>query len=217
MDVDNVPLGVNFAKLLQDEVARCDVLLALIGRSWLSARGDDGRRRPDNPNDFVRTEIATALRRNIPVIPVLVDGAAVPKAEELPEELKDLAVCNAFDLCHASFGGDINKLIRGLQAPRRVENMKRICVGCGAGLLVAVLPSLLLLLLLVQTGLPLIQVLGPLHQRGFEFGAFIFSGAAAAVLRQRGASCRHRIPSDKWCSLDPRKRQLRKRDGVTVR
>ena len=66
MDVDNVPLGVNFAKLLQDEVARCDVLLALIGRSWLSARGDDDRRRLDNPDDFVRTEIATALRRNIP-------------------------------------------------------------------------------------------------------------------------------------------------------
>ena len=112
----------------------------------------------------------------------------MPKAEELPEELKDSAGCNALDLRHASFGSDINKLIRSLQAPRRVENLKRICVGCGAGLLVALLPSLLLLFLLVQTGLPLIQVLGPLDQRGFEFGAFIFSGAAAAVLRQRGAS-----------------------------
>jgi hypothetical protein len=187
MDVDNIPLGVNFARLLQDEVARCDVLLAVIGRSWLSARGDDGKRRLDNSDDFVRTEIAAALRRNIPVIPVLVDGAALPKADDLPEGLKDLAVCNALDLRHASFGGDINTLIRGLKAPRRVENTKRICVGSGAGLLVALLPGLLLLLLLTPTGYPLMEAIGPLHQRGFEFGAFIFCGAAAAALRQRGA------------------------------
>jgi hypothetical protein len=120
MDVDNVPLGVNFAKLLQDEVAKCDVLLAMIGRNWLNARGDDGRRRLDNPDDFVRIEIATALRRNIPVIPILLDGATVPKAQELPEELKDLTVSNALDLRHASFHTDINKLIRSIKAPHRI-------------------------------------------------------------------------------------------------
>src|SRR5262249_45409322 len=192
MDVDNVPLGVNFAKLLQDEVARCDVLLVVIGRNWLGARGDDGRRRLDNPDDFVRIEIATALRRNIPVIPVLLDGAAVPKADELPEELKDLTVSNALDLRHASFQTDINRLVRGLKAPHRVENTKLICVGCGAGLLVAVLPGLLAILSLAHEwwdhDLPLLEVMGPLYQRAFEFGAFMFTGAAAAVLRQRGGS-----------------------------
>jgi hypothetical protein len=201
MDVDNVALGVNFAKLLQDEIARSDVLLVVIGRNWLGACGDDGRRRLDKPDDFVRIEIATALRRNIPVIPVLLDGAAVPKADELPEELKDLALSNALDLRHASFHNDISRLIRSLKAPRQVANLARICVGCGAGLLVAVLPGLFAVLwLTVFPGLfawlaserhenyPLLQVIYPLDQRAFEFGAFIFSGAAAAVLRQRGGS-----------------------------
>jgi hypothetical protein len=191
MDVDNVPLGVNFAKLLQDELARCDALLVVIGRNWLSARGDDGRRRLDKPDDIVRVEIATALRRNIRVIPVLLDGAAVPKADELPEELKELALSNALDLRHASFDNDISRLIRSLKAPHQVANLTRICVGCGAGLLAAVLPSLLSALLLAgywwtDENQPLIS--GPLFQRAFEFGAFIVSGAAAAVLRQRGGS-----------------------------
>jgi glycosyltransferase involved in cell wall biosynthesis len=133
IDVDNVPPGANFAKRLQNELATCDVLLVIIGRNWLNARRDDGRRRLDNPDDIVRSEIATALRRNIPVIPVLVDGAAVPKAQELPEELKDLTVSNALDLRHISFQTDIDRLIRSLKAPHRIKNIKRICVGCGAG------------------------------------------------------------------------------------
>jgi hypothetical protein len=192
MDVDNVPLGVNFAKLLQDEVARCDVLLVVIGRNWLGARGDDGSRRLDKPDDFVRIEIATALRRNIPVIPVLLDGTTMPKADELPEQLKDLALSNALDIRHASFHSDISKLIRSLKAPHRVENMTRICVGCGAGLLVAIVPSFLAFLFLAPewwaNQLPLLEVIHPLYQRAFEFGVFIFSGSAAAVLKQRGGS-----------------------------
>jgi TIR domain len=192
MDVDNIPLGVNFAKLLQDEIARCDVLLVVIGRNWLGARGDDERRRLDKPDDFVRIEIATALRRDIPVIPVLLDGAAVPKADELPEELKDLALSNAFDLRHASFHNDIKRLIRSLKAPHQAANITRICVGCGAGLLVAVLPGLLAFLLAAPEwwahNFPLQEIIRPHYQRAFEFGAFIFSGAAAAVLRQRGGS-----------------------------
>jgi hypothetical protein len=79
------------------------VLLAVIGRKWLSAQDDEGKRRLDNPDDFVRIEIATALRRNIRVIPILLDGATVPKANELPEELKELALRNGLDVRHASF------------------------------------------------------------------------------------------------------------------
>ena len=120
------------------------------------------------------------------VIPILLDGAAVPKADELPEELKDLALSNGLDLRHASFHNDISRLIRSLKAPHRIANMTRICVGCGAGMLVAVLPGLLAVLLLREY--PLLQAIPPLYQRAFEFGAFIFCGAAAAVLRQRGAS-----------------------------
>src|SRR5712672_363266 len=66
MDVDGIPLGRNFAKVLQEEVAKCSVLLAVIGREWLDARAEDGLRRLDSPNDFVRVEIAAALQRDIP-------------------------------------------------------------------------------------------------------------------------------------------------------
>jgi hypothetical protein len=59
MDVDAIPLGANFTKVLREEVARCDVLLALIGANWLDARNEDGKRRLDNPSDYLRIEIAT--------------------------------------------------------------------------------------------------------------------------------------------------------------
>src|SRR5262245_25534969 len=79
MDVDAIPLGTNFAKVLHEEVAKCGVLLAVIGPNWSDARDKDGKRRLDDPNDFVRIEIAAALQRNIPVIPILLDGARIPK------------------------------------------------------------------------------------------------------------------------------------------
>jgi hypothetical protein len=178
MDVDNVPLGVNFAKTLHDEVAKCEVLLAVIGRNWLSAQDDEGKRRLDNPDDFVRIEIATALRRNIRVIPILLDGATVPKANELPEELKELALRNGLDVRHTSFHNDMNRLIRSLKAAHRIENIKLVCVGCGAGLLVCV-P-----LVLLNTVLPS-SLYTSLYQLAFEWAVFIFSGAAAGALTQR--------------------------------
>jgi hypothetical protein len=79
MDVDAIPLGLNFVKVLHEEVAKCNVLLAVIGPNWLSARDDQGNRRLDDPHDFVRVEIAAALQRDIPVIPILLDGAKVPR------------------------------------------------------------------------------------------------------------------------------------------
>ena len=68
MDVDAIPLGFNFVKVLEDQVTKCDVLLAIIGPGWLDARDDDGNRRLDNPHDYIRIEIAAALKRDIPVI-----------------------------------------------------------------------------------------------------------------------------------------------------
>ena len=85
MDVDHIPAGVDFVEYLPSQVAACDVFLAVIGPNWLDAKDDDGRRRFDNPDDFVMIEIAAALARNIRVIPVLVDGARTPKADKLPE------------------------------------------------------------------------------------------------------------------------------------
>jgi hypothetical protein len=115
MDVDAIPLGINFVKVLGEEVAKCDVLLAVIGPNWLNARDEDGNRRLDNPHDFVRIEIGAALQRSIPVIPILLDGAKVPKANQLPKELEELSLRNGLDIRHASFHNDVDRLIRGLK------------------------------------------------------------------------------------------------------
>ena len=115
MDVDAIPLGINFVKVLGEEVAKCDVLLAVIGPNWLNARDEDGNRRLDNPHDFVRVEIGAALQRNIPVIPILLDGTKVPKANQLPKELEDLSLRNGLDIRHVSFHNDVDRLIRGLK------------------------------------------------------------------------------------------------------
>jgi hypothetical protein len=115
MDVDAIPLGANFVQVLRAEVAKCDVLLAIIGPNWLDARDDNGHRRLDNPVDFVRVEIATALQRDIPVIPILLDGTRMPKPTFLPTDLQPLAERNGLDVRHASFHADMDKLVRGLK------------------------------------------------------------------------------------------------------
>ena len=80
MDVDHIPAGVDFVAHLNNQVAACEVVLVVIGPNWLNAKDEAGQRRLDNPDDFVAIEIAAALARNIRVIPVLVDGARMPKA-----------------------------------------------------------------------------------------------------------------------------------------
>jgi hypothetical protein len=115
MDVDAIPLGLNFIKVLHEEVARCDVFLALIGPNWLNARDENGNRRLDNPRDPVRIEIAAALERNIPVIPIMLDGAKIPRPDQLSSDIKELAERNGLDVRHGSFHNDMDKLIRSLK------------------------------------------------------------------------------------------------------
>jgi formylglycine-generating enzyme required for sulfatase activity len=113
-DVDSIPLGVDFREHLDEAVGRCDVLLAVIGDSWLESR--DGERRLDDARDFVRIEIESALRRGIPVIPVLVGRAAMPAEQELPESLKPLAFRNAAEVRSGrDFGDHVARLIRGIE------------------------------------------------------------------------------------------------------
>ncbi|HEX8071631.1 MAG TPA: toll/interleukin-1 receptor domain-containing protein [Pyrinomonadaceae bacterium] len=84
MDIDQLEPGEDFVQVIEEAVGSCEILIALIGRSWLT-NYDAAGRRLDNPNDFVRLEIATALARNIRVIPILVQGAQMPRPEDLPE------------------------------------------------------------------------------------------------------------------------------------
>ena len=115
MDVDNIPLGVNFVDYLDSQVKQCDVLLAIIGHGWLNAtRPGEGVRRLDDPQDIVRTEIAIALRRGIPVVPVLLDDVDMPPASALPDELRELARRNGVEVRRTSFDSDAARLIRGL-------------------------------------------------------------------------------------------------------
>ena len=115
MDVDNIPVGRDFEDYLKSQVAACDAMLAVIGPNWLAAKDDTGKRRLDNPDDFIVIEIGTALTRNIPVVPVLVDGARMPKASELPDSLKLLARRQATQVRHTSFSSDAEALVKRLR------------------------------------------------------------------------------------------------------
>src|SRR5579871_1529011 len=106
--------GLNFANFVMQRAGRCDALVAVIGRHWLWGANESGRRYLDNRDDSVRAEIETALGRNIPVMPVLVDGAAMPSESDLPERLKPLARRQALEIRQTHFDSDIERLVRDL-------------------------------------------------------------------------------------------------------
>jgi hypothetical protein len=115
LDVDNIAPGLDFVRVLDERVAECDVVLAVIGKGWLDARDAKGARRLEDPDDFVRIEIASALGQDKRVIPVLVGDAPMPRPDELPEALRPLARRNAVRLTHERFRTDMQGLIKALQ------------------------------------------------------------------------------------------------------
>jgi hypothetical protein len=115
MDVDTIRLGEDFTRKIRDSLHVTDALLAVIGKRWSETRDDAGARRIDDPNDFVRTEIAIALERGTAVIPVLVGGAKMPREHELPSALAPLARLNAIDVSDSRFTTDVRVLIESLE------------------------------------------------------------------------------------------------------
>jgi hypothetical protein len=113
-DVDTIPPGHDFVDVLSERVGKCDALLAVIGKHWVSSADSENRRRLDDPQDFVRIEIEAALNRGVPVIPVLVDGAAMPHPEDLPDSLKKLVRRQAVEISHARFDSDAERLTQAL-------------------------------------------------------------------------------------------------------
>jgi hypothetical protein len=111
MDVDSIEPGLDFDETVARAVGGCDVLLALIGTRWLGGTDEHGQRRLDDPDDLVCLEIKAALDRDIRVIPVLIDGAAAPRRDDLPKILAPLARRNAIRLDHETFRTDIGRLI----------------------------------------------------------------------------------------------------------
>lgn len=114
MDVAGIEPGRDFRRVIDEHVSSCGVLLAMIGKSWIDAKDGSGRRRLDDPMDFVRLETASALKRDIPVIPVLVHGASMPRAEQLPEDLAELAYRNGVEVTHVRWDSDVQVLIKAL-------------------------------------------------------------------------------------------------------
>ena len=115
MDVAAIQPGRDFRKSIDQSLNSCGVFLSLIGKTWLTAKDTSGQRRLDDPADFVRIETGAALKRDIPVIPVLVQGASAPKPDQLPDDLKELAFRNAVELTHARWDSDIQVLIKALR------------------------------------------------------------------------------------------------------
>jgi hypothetical protein len=115
-DVDSIPLGLDFKEYLDKQVGECNVFLAVIGDRWLDAKDTSGKSRLDDPVDFVRIEIESALARGIPVIPLLVRDAKMPSEEQLPATLKKLVYRNGTPIrSDPDFHRDMDRLISALE------------------------------------------------------------------------------------------------------
>jgi hypothetical protein len=114
MDIDTIKPGEDFVSILENAVASCEILIAIIGRYWLTSSDKNGRR-IDRPDDFVRLEILTAINRGIPIIPVLVHGAKMPNPDELPKGLEPLTRLQALEVTDTRWAYDVSKLISILE------------------------------------------------------------------------------------------------------
>jgi hypothetical protein len=134
LDVHDLPPGVDYREYICGEVGRCDLVLVVIGPIWLDVRDEQGRRRLDDPDDFLRIEIERALARRIPVVPLLVRSAVQPRAELLPSTIQDLAFRNAFQLQSGrSFRTDMEELCRRLERMVLAEpggTLQEPCLDC---------------------------------------------------------------------------------------
>jgi TIR domain-containing protein len=130
MDIDAIDPGEDFTQVVEQSVGSCDVLLALIGRSWTSTVDREGRRRLDKPNDWVRVEIQTALdRADTRVIPTLVQGAEMPSSDDLPPPLQKLSHRNAFEIRDNRWRSDVQRLIEDLEELARTRVPAREALG----------------------------------------------------------------------------------------
>jgi len=115
MDIDQIEPGEDFVEAIERTVSACETAVVLIGKGWLNAADAEGGRRLDDPDDFVRLEVAAALERRIKVVPVLVGGAAMPKSTQLPEPLAPLARRNAIEVSDTRFHADVNRLVEAIE------------------------------------------------------------------------------------------------------
>jgi hypothetical protein len=115
MDIEGIGAGSDFTRAIQGAVGSSQALVAIIGREWLDTRDDEGKRRLDDAQDWVRLEIATALQRDIVVIPVLVEGARMPRERDLPPDLAGLAKRQALEISDTRFNSDVERLVAAIR------------------------------------------------------------------------------------------------------
>ena len=114
MDIDSVPLGIDFVEHVTEQIGKCNAVIVMIGKHWHTIKDKERRRRLDNDDDLVRAEIRAALQQTIPVIPVTVQNAAMPQAEDLPDDIRLLARRNGIDLSATRWMTDVERLIKEL-------------------------------------------------------------------------------------------------------
>jgi hypothetical protein len=122
MDIDTIRSGEDYRAIIRRSIGQSDVFLTIIGRAWLRSLDDKGHRRLDSPNDLVRREIAQALEANLYVVPVLVGRAQMPRAVDLPEDLKALASRNAHEIPDRFFDASVRQLIQNIRLHVRGGN-----------------------------------------------------------------------------------------------
>jgi hypothetical protein len=116
MDIQGgIAPGQDFTQAIDAALDTCDVALVLIGKQWATSTGPDGNLRLNDPNDWVRIETAAVLRRNVLVIPVLVDGGRLPDPTSLPEELRPLCRRHVCELTDARWSFDVGELVKGIE------------------------------------------------------------------------------------------------------
>ena len=132
LDVEGIRAGQDFRQEIETKVASCSVLLVLIGPNWLDSTAASGQRRLDDPHDFVRLEISSALKRGIPVVPVLVRQAQMVTSEQLPPDLSALAFRQAAELRHNRWDADVAALAASLR-PRKLLSIRPLWIGSIVG------------------------------------------------------------------------------------
>jgi hypothetical protein len=126
MDVQALKPGIDYVEAIEQSIGVCDILIVLIGRRWLTAVDESGHRRLDDPADLHRIEIASALKRDLRVIPVLVDGGRMPRQEHLPADLAPLARRQACEIDDASWRYDVQQLIGVLNEEVQQRELGRL-------------------------------------------------------------------------------------------
>jgi hypothetical protein len=183
-----IPLGQDFRAEIDDKLSRCEVVLAIVGPGWIGP-GGDARSRLDDPEDYVRVEIETALKRGIPVIPVLVRGTAMPNREKLPPSLREFEFRNAAQVRpDPDFHNDMDRLLGGLREQTHLKDSVGLSPARGR---MAAAPARTLAFLLIVLELLQVVVFLLTDADGIRVVSVVVTNAIGAALLLVGRADRN--------------------------